>query len=1186
MDKNIVIACAVSLVLSVVVAMPPIGKASESGTTLFSDDFESYSIGTFPSTGGWILVWNGQGTGHQVVSDAYSFSPTKSLQLWGRASWSSVAQRKFSTDVPVIGYECAIRIDSIGTGGPGREESVAFFNRDVYIWGRGYAAVLFNHDDGEIKAEDGTVLGDWQPGVWYRVKVVLDRRTNTYAAWIDGQLKGQGLSTISADTDNINALALMSDHAGVKVYYDDARVFTVDAWKASNPYPANGATDVSPNVILSWDYPYGYISPTFDVYLGTNFDAVYNAKPSDPEYVGNVGRNQYHPFGPLDLGETYYWRADTVVPLSRHKGDVWSFTTISGPAKATNPYPADGAADVPTDVVLSWTPGYGATSHDVYFGTSSPPAFIGNQAASSYDPGTLEPGTTYYWQIDAVEADGTKHTGDVWSFTTMSGHEKATNPYPADGAADVSPDVVLTWSPEGLWLVGHEPSSIQYDIYFGTDRAVVSVADTNWTDIDLTEVYRGRQEPNSHELERLKECKTYYWRIDQIEHYDGGSTVIRKGDVWSFTVAIPKIVDQSYLESHGAHGILAHYRFGQEFTPSMPKLIGVDVGIGAINPGGGDDIITMNIRQATIDGPILDTRSEEIQVPFNGLKHFSFPCPGVKVIPGNVYVIELTATKKTFGWWSNGIGYDAYPRGRAIRNGSPSERADQVFQTYAPTPKAWEPSPPDGAIDVSLDVVLGWLSGAYAASHDVYFGENPVHIASGAPDTFRGSQPGTIYDPPPLEPETTYYWRIDEVNNLHPDSPWKGVLWSFTTGVRPDVDADYLKYPDVTAGLAWAPVALGATEALIWTDDKVLRKHTALNTATELLELRGDGTMAPISNVQGIVWAPVALGGTEALIWTPDKVYRKFGATNTAKELKDGGTKVSISDVRGVVWAPVALGATEALIWTDEKVYRKFGAFNTAKELKGNGTKVSIPDVHGITWSPVALGGTEALIWNSDMVFRKSLALDTATELKGGTASIAGVQGIVWAPVALGGGGTEALIWNFDSVFRKLGADTTELKIAGVQGIVWAPVVLGRTEALLLTPGKVFRQLGADTTELKEDGTTSIFSYDPASVSIVQVVIHHAGFIVGVVEDEWIVYVYVFYARSGAGIVGKPATTPVAYTGSSTAAVVVPSSIWPSLHTTALGAAPYINTELILGPEPVAGVVAGNSMRLFGFYSP
>ena len=175
-------------------------------------------------------------------------------------------------------------------------------------------------------------------------------------------------------------------------------------------------------------------------------------------------------------------------------------------------------------------------------------------------------------------------------------------------------------------------------------------------------------------------------------------------------------------------------------------------------------------------------------------------------------------------------------------------------------------------------------------------------------------------------------------------------------------------------------------------------------------------------------------------------------------------------------------------------------------------------------------------------------------------------------------------------MFRKFGAvDTaTELKeddtasIAGVQGIVWAPVALGSTEALILTPGKVFCKFAPpdSATELKENGTTSIFSYDPALVSTVQAVIHHQGAMI--VTDEFVFFV----GPSAAGIVGKPATTPVAYTGSSTAAVVVPWSASPSFHSTVLGAAPFINTAMILGPEPVAGVVAGNSMRLFGFYSP
>jgi hypothetical protein len=507
MDKNIVIACAVSLVLSVVVAMPPIGKAGESGTTLFSDDFESYSVGTFPSAGGWEIVW--AGTGDNYVTDAYSFSPTKSLQLWGRPNWSSVAQRKFSTNAPVIGYECAIRIDSIGTGGPGREESVNFFNRDVYAWGRGYAAVLFNHDDGEIKAEDGTVLGDWEPGVWYQVKVVLDRNANTYSTWIDGQLKGQGLNTTSADTHNINALALMSDHAGVKVHYDDVRVFSqvgdfgdtgkwnvdfqgdehhnntygqtdpvdytewgvywnifeVAALSAPWPGPTNYTTNPSMNLVDSEGNSglvkfsiigdaYGWAGDAGDDPLTGDYLIILNGfgvtnDPTNWEITGLAPSaachlTYYHRDNFVDRGINFVANGIgttvsvpgssvasalvTTDSLGRIRGTAdsngynegnWSGLTITTVATtASNPHPADGATDVPTDVIVSWQAGSTAVSHDVYFGTSSPPAFIGNQKADSYDPGTLEPGTIYYWKINEIEADGTKHTGDVWSFTT------------------------------------------------------------------------------------------------------------------------------------------------------------------------------------------------------------------------------------------------------------------------------------------------------------------------------------------------------------------------------------------------------------------------------------------------------------------------------------------------------------------------------------------------------------------------------------------------------------------------------------------------------------------------------------------------------------------------------------------------------------------------------------------------
>jgi len=93
---------------------------------------------------------------------------------------------------------------------------------------------------------------------------------------------------------------------------------------------------------------------------------------------------------------------------------------------------------------------------------------------------------------------------------------------------------------------------------------------------------------------------------------------------------------------------------------------------------------------------------------------------------------------------------------------------------------AKEPSPPDAAEATSIDVVLGWLPGPTAVSHDVYLGTdfNDVNDANTFSDQYRGRQNSTIYDLNGLEYATTYYWRIDEVNG--PDV-WKGDVWQFTT---------------------------------------------------------------------------------------------------------------------------------------------------------------------------------------------------------------------------------------------------------------------------------------------------------------------------------------------------------------------------------------------------------------------
>ena len=76
------------------------------------------------------------------------------------------------------------------------------------------------------------------------------------------------------------------------------------------------------------------------------------------------------------------------------------------------------AINVDPDADLIWSAGTGAESHDVYFGTSSPPPFKRNQTATIFDPGTMTPDTTYYWRIDEVNPWG-KTAGTTWSFNTI-----------------------------------------------------------------------------------------------------------------------------------------------------------------------------------------------------------------------------------------------------------------------------------------------------------------------------------------------------------------------------------------------------------------------------------------------------------------------------------------------------------------------------------------------------------------------------------------------------------------------------------------------------------------------------------------------------------------------------------------------------------------------------------------------
>ena len=135
---------------------------------------------------------------------------------------------------------------------------------------------------------------------------------------------------------------------------------------------------------------------------------------------------------------------------------------------------------------------------------------------------------------------------------------------------------------------------------------------------------------------------------------------------------------------------------------------------------------------------------------------------------------------------------------------------------------ASRPSPSDGALIEETWVTLKWHPGNFAVSHDVYLGGNFDDVDNGTGDTFRGNQTSTMFIagfpgfayPEGFVPDTTYYWRIDEVNEADPNSPWKGNVWSFSmppkTAYNPDPadGTEFVGPDDVT--LSWTP-GIGAT---------------------------------------------------------------------------------------------------------------------------------------------------------------------------------------------------------------------------------------------------------------------------------------------------------------------------------------------------------------------------------------
>jgi len=96
-----------------------------------------------------------------------------------------------------------------------------------------------------------------------------------------------------------------------------------------------------------------------------------------------------------------------------------TYTPLSPPSCATTPTPINGGTNILVNQQLSWSATAGATGYDVYFGTTTTPPIVStNQVGTTYNPGTLNPNTTYYWRIVPRNSSGSATGCTNWSFTT------------------------------------------------------------------------------------------------------------------------------------------------------------------------------------------------------------------------------------------------------------------------------------------------------------------------------------------------------------------------------------------------------------------------------------------------------------------------------------------------------------------------------------------------------------------------------------------------------------------------------------------------------------------------------------------------------------------------------------------------------------------------------------------------
>ncbi|ADI75089.1 APHP domain protein (plasmid) [Methanohalobium evestigatum Z-7303] len=194
-----------------------IKKLDSSHELIFEDNFDSYSSGVFPSSGGWNLKYDGKGSAYQEVYNTKSISTPNSLKLEGQSGWSASADYILPEKPKHIVLEADVNVLQGGSPSGWCNAYVSFVDPDNG-WGKHYGFVGFGAD-GIIKNDI-----DYNFNQWYHVKIETDMINRVYSAWIDDKLIGSNLP-ISED-GYYKGIRLSGENSGdTRILFDNVKVY-------------------------------------------------------------------------------------------------------------------------------------------------------------------------------------------------------------------------------------------------------------------------------------------------------------------------------------------------------------------------------------------------------------------------------------------------------------------------------------------------------------------------------------------------------------------------------------------------------------------------------------------------------------------------------------------------------------------------------------------------------------------------------------------------------------------------------------------------------------------------------------------------------------------------------------------------------------------------------------------------